>query len=134
MNGNSFIDSNVCVYIFDNDIRKKEIAVNLLLSSNAVISTQVVMETANVAGKKLKLKLPEIKEAVNFIYSLCTVQLIDKLQIEKALSIHNDHKYSLYDSLIVASALYSGCNILYSEDMQHNREFENSLMIINPFI
>jgi predicted nucleic acid-binding protein len=62
MSDKSFIDSNVCIYIFDNDRRKKEIAVNLLLSANTIVSTQVIMETADVAGKKLRLQPKEIKK------------------------------------------------------------------------
>jgi predicted nucleic acid-binding protein len=37
------------------------------------------------------------------------------------------------DLLIVATAIESGCSILYSEDMQHNQNIENKLVIINPF-
>ncbi|AOC54321.1 MAG: hypothetical protein IM503_05940 [Microcystis sp. M069S2] len=38
-----------------------------------------------------------------------------------------------FDSLILASALEAGCQILYSEDLQHGQRIENQLMIINPF-
>jgi predicted nucleic acid-binding protein len=35
--------------------------------------------------------------------------------------------------LIVASAIEAGCNVLYSEDMQHGRTF-GRLAIANPFL
>lgn len=41
-------------------------------------------------------------------------------------------QYRYYDSLIVASALVAGANILYSEDLQEDRIIGN-LKIVNPF-
>ncbi len=38
-----------------------------------------------------------------------------------------------FDSLILASALEAGCQILYSEDLQDGQRIENQLMIVNPF-
>ncbi|SFO87434.1 PIN domain-containing protein [Hydrogenimonas thermophila] len=52
----------------------------------------------------------------------------------KAIDIKEKYKLQYYDSLILATALENGCNILYSEDMQHNQIIENQLKIINPFI
>jgi predicted nucleic acid-binding protein len=40
---------------------------------------------------------------------------------------------SYWDSLIISSALESGCKILYTEDMHHNQIIEGKLKIINPF-
>jgi predicted nucleic acid-binding protein len=42
-------------------------------------------------------------------------------------------RWSCQDSLILATALENGCDIVYSEDMQHNHILENRLTIINPF-
>ena len=38
-----------------------------------------------------------------------------------------------FDSLILASALEAGCQILHSEDLHDGQRIENQLMIINPF-
>jgi predicted nucleic acid-binding protein len=43
------------------------------------------------------------------------------------------NKLILYDSMIVSSALESGCTVLYSEDMQHGQEIDTQLVISNPF-
>ena len=40
--------------------------------------------------------------------------------------------FSIYDGLIVASALEAGCGVLYTEDMQHGQKIEE-LVINNPF-
>jgi predicted nucleic acid-binding protein len=40
---------------------------------------------------------------------------------------------AFYDALIVAAATEAGCDILYSEDMQHGRAIAD-LTIRNPFV
>jgi len=35
---------------------------------------------------------------------------------------------------MIASALESGCDILYSEDMQHKQVIDKQLQIITPFL
>jgi predicted nucleic acid-binding protein len=62
-----------------------------------------------------------------------TIEPLDFHIIEKGWSIFNRYHFSYWDSLIVASALESGCSILYSEDLQDGQVIENSLKIVNPF-
>ena len=53
---------------------------------------------------------------------------------ELGLDIAERFGFSLYDSMIVSSALQFGCTILYSEDMQHGQEIDGQLVITNPFL
>jgi len=39
----------------------------------------------------------------------------------------------VYDAMIVAAALLSGCDKLYTEDMQDRLLVEGRLRIVNPF-
>ena len=50
-----------------------------------------------------------------------------------AIDLHQLHKLKFWDSLIVRTALASGCSVLYTEDMQHGRRFDG-LQIVNPFV
>jgi predicted nucleic acid-binding protein len=52
----------------------------------------------------------------------------------KAQYLGEKYQFQLFDSIIVASAIESGCQMLFSEDMQHNLLVEKSLKIINPFV
>jgi predicted nucleic acid-binding protein len=98
-----------------------------------IISTQVLSEFTNVCYKKnllesgISLYIKQLSENFN-------VCLIYKATILKAIQIKETYNYSYYDSLIIASALQANCQILYTEDMQHNQLIENSLTIINPFV
>lgn len=49
-----------------------------------------------------------------------------------ARTLQVQSQYRFYESLIVASALQCGANILYSEDLQAGRRF-GDLEIRNPF-
>jgi predicted nucleic acid-binding protein len=133
-----FLDTNILVYSFSPDIEKEKISKGLvetaLKSKKGAISYQVVQEFINVSTKKFTVPFTfsDIKLYTNFILlPLCTVHSSFVL-FDKALDIKNEFKYSFYDSLIIASALESGCKILYSEDLQ-NRQRIGSLEIINPF-
>ena len=134
MNDKFFLDSNICIYAFDINSKKKEKALDLIVSNQATISTQVLMETANVALKKLKFKQEEIKLSVEYITTFCLLHIIELSTIKLAFQINRKYQYSLYDALIIASALESDCSILYSEDMQNGHFVDKRLNIINPFL
>jgi predicted nucleic acid-binding protein len=54
--------------------------------------------------------------------------------LQRAKGLIDRYDFQLFDSIIVASALEAGCDILYSEDLQHGLTVEKQLKIINPFI
>lgn len=53
--------------------------------------------------------------------------------IESAWEIKNHYHFSIWDALVISSALEGECSILYSEDMQHEQIIEHSLTVLNPF-
>ena len=110
---------------------KKNIAKKLLLNS-PTISIQVCNEISNILLKKYDFSEIEVKEILQQILKNVNLYKIEQETIFKALDIKNRYHFSYYDSLIISSAIKSNCNILYSEDMQHNQQIEN-LKIINPF-
>jgi len=61
MSDKFFLDSNICVYAFGTDGKKKEKALDLIIGNQSTISTQVLMETANVAVKKLNFSQEKIQ-------------------------------------------------------------------------
>ncbi|WP_242678841.1 hypothetical protein [Rhodobacter calidifons] len=52
---------------------------------------------------------------------------------EVGLPLAERYSPSIYDAMIVASALVSGCPTLWSEDMQDALLAEAQLRIVNPF-
>ena len=53
---------------------------------------------------------------------------------DRGLQIAEHYGFSIYDAMIVATALLADCTILYSEDLQDGQVIDGQLMIRNPFI
>jgi predicted nucleic acid-binding protein len=140
MNDNFFLDTNIIVYSFDQmSARKAEVADGLirqgLLTRKGAISYQVVQEFFNVARRRSP-GLMRIEEAEHFLSTvlgpLCIVHSSPAL-FHRALQLVDRFQLQWYDGLIVAGALEAKCGILYSEDFQNGRKF-NDLEIRNPFL
>jgi hypothetical protein len=50
----------------------------------------------------------------------------------RGLAVFERYRFSLYDSMLVATALISGAKILYSEDLQHGQNIDNQLRVTDP--
>ena len=129
-----FIDTNVLIYGYSEDEPdKQQRAIDCVRSGEAWISTQVLNETINVLKRKFSLSYSQIRDAVQEISKGFPIILVSVNTIEMALNLAERYQYSYFDSLILASALEAGCQILYSEDLQDGQQIENQLTIVNPF-
>ncbi len=127
-----FFDTNVLLYILSADVSKSGRAEEEL-SAGGVISVQVLNEFASVASRKLKMSLAEIREVLNTIRAVCKVVPINEETHDKGLEIAEKYGLSVYDAMIVASALLTGCSTVLSEDMQDGQVLNGLLRIRNPF-
>ena len=128
-----FIDSNIHLYLFAKDQKKKDF-VSTLKNQNHCISTQVVNENVNVCLKKLHLSKEEAFAHGEYLFDNFLSSQIAKTTIQRAFYLNNKYHYSYWDSLILSAAIDNNCSLLYSEDMQHNHVIERTLTIINPFL
>ena len=130
-----FLDSNICVYLFDKkEPDKQQKAVNLLRKLSPCISSQVLIESFLACRKKLKLPEEVCISNVLYLKGVCLLKNITGITVELAIEIKKKYKYSLLDSIIIATALLNNCSILYSEDMQHKQVIDKKLTIVNPFL
>jgi predicted nucleic acid-binding protein len=128
----SFFDTNILVYAFL-DLAKREQALNLI-ASGGMISAQVLNEFTNVARRKRRRAWSEIETAIAVIrFQFPDIVPLTADTHAAALGLARDHGFAFYDALIVAAAIEAGCDILYSEDMQHGRAI-GELTISNPFV
>ena len=129
-----FCDSNILLYaIGKQDLSKKDIASKIILDKNCTISVQVINEVSNIMLKRLNFSNYEIEKFIISCYKRYDIVLFDEELLIQACKIREKYNITLYDSLIISSALISSCSILYSEDMQHKQKIFNKLTIINPF-
>lgn len=133
MAGKIFFDTNVLIYsIAKNDPRSK--FAEELLGKGGIVSVQVLNEFVSVARRKIQMEWDEIQQVLEVFQELCPRPV--PLTVEthaQALRICKRHSYGIYDALIIAAALESGCSILYSEDLRDGQRFEGKLTIRNPF-
>jgi predicted nucleic acid-binding protein len=130
---NHFIDSNIILYLFDFDLQKSMIT-NQIVASKPKINSQVLVEVINVCRRKFGFKKDECLNLCNDLIKTCEIVSIGEKTIESVSQLVEKYDFQIFDGIIVASALESGCDLLYSEDMQHGLLVEGRLRIRNPFL
>jgi predicted nucleic acid-binding protein len=134
---NCFVDTTILVYAKDpKNPAKQRIASDLLRMTvrggTLVLSVQSVNEFYRAAVIRRPL-MP----------ALAARRLIERLQIfvtapndfrvtQQAWVIHDEHRFSWWDCVLLASATLAGCTFFFSGDLQHHRKIGN-LTVVNPF-
>jgi predicted nucleic acid-binding protein len=126
-----FLDSNILLYIIDEDAHRTPIA-ERLAATDFVISVQVLNEFVNVASKKFKLEpaaIFEVLEPIRLVGELIPLTIETH---ERAWEVFCTTNFGIYDSNIVAAADLAGCDALYTEDMNDGQRI-GRVTIRNPF-
>lgn len=135
MTAKAFIDTNIWVYahLQQTNEPKSNQALALLDSLPiSTISTQILHEYYSVM-LKYKINDTIIQDNIEVIICASEITLIDLSVIRLAHEIRLQQQFSYWDSLIIASAIHSGCDTLYTEDVQHKQRIKQ-LIVINPFV
>ena len=128
----AFFDTNILVYAQQTGAKADR--ARALLAGGGKLSVQVLNEFTAVSRRKQGKEWREIGEAISDVLALVDPPLAVTLDLHAAArALAKDHRLSFYDALIVASAIEAGCNVLYSEDMQHGRTI-GALAIANPLL
>ncbi|HSW20048.1 MAG TPA: PIN domain-containing protein [Ramlibacter sp.] len=132
MSARAFADTNVVLYLMSRDAQKAEQA-RAVVAERPIISVQVLNEITNVARRKLALPWNEIDEFLQLVRGLCPVEPLTLQSHDLGRGLCERYQLSVYDAMIVSSALLARCDTLYSEDMQAGLRIEKALTIVNPF-
>ena len=140
MSGRSFLDTNIFIYAYDGrEPLKQSIAADLIrsvsVSAEEAISYQVIQEFFNFALVKSpsRMRPDDAQRILTSVFQpLFTVQASTAL-VSEAIRIQDRYRLSWYDSLIVSAAQQAGCDVLYSEDLQHGQQF-GPVTVQNPFL
>jgi predicted nucleic acid-binding protein len=127
----TFLDTNVLLYLLSGDASKADRA-EQLVAAGGIISVQVLNEFAAVASRKLGMSWSEIRDVLGPIRAVCEVEPMSAAIHDRALEIAERYGFSIYDAMIVASALGARCETLHCEDFQDGQVIEK-LKIRNPF-
>ena len=134
MSDKPFFDTNVLVYVVAQKDDRSDRA-EALLASGGMISVQVLNELAHVSRRKLRMSWKEVDDVLAAIRVLCpSPRPLTSDTHDAGRRIAARYGYSMFDGLIVASALEARCDILYSEDLQDGQAIDGRLTIRNPFL
>lgn len=133
MTGHKFADSNIIVYAVGRVSEYRDRA-REIISAGVTVSSQVINETVYVLTRKQGLILSSAHEIAESLLELTVLVPVDERTIREAIRLAGRYQLSHWDSLIVAAAVLAGCEILYTQDMQHGQVFDEQLKVINPFL
>jgi predicted nucleic acid-binding protein len=132
MPAEAFLDTTVLIYAVAQNDPRCAIA-ERILEKGGTISVQVLNEFVAVCRRKLSMDWQEIGEASAAIRVLCGDPIpITVKTHDSAVRIAQRYGFHIYDALIVAAALETGCATLFSEDMQDGQKI-SQLTVRNPF-
>jgi predicted nucleic acid-binding protein len=135
MNGRAFFDTNIFIYLYaDAERSKQETSRDIVNNAyECITSTQILNEINNVMIKKWHMHYDTVMAVQCDVRRIGKVICATEDIIDKAMDLHFRYGFSYYDSLMLATALDSDCDIIYTEDMSSGQVIDDKLKIINPF-
>lgn len=136
MSVRSFFDTNVLVYADDKAApAKQRKAIDLVAehrrAHSGVVSLQVLQEYFVTVTRKLHVDARIVRRKIELLaeFDVASPEVADILA---AIDLYRLHSLSFWDALIIRAAKQAGCSVLFSEDMQGEREIDG-VRIVNPF-
>lgn len=128
----AFVDTNVAVYVLGR-VSDKKARAKQILDDAPIARSQVINETIGVLMGKQRFAREEAYEVADAVMKLVAVAPVTASTVRYAMTVGLRYGLSHWDSLIVAAALATDCDTLYTEDMQDGQVFEERLTVRNPF-
>lgn len=133
-----FVDTNVLLYSedgahADKHLRARDWLRALWVKRCGRLSNQVLNEFYVNATRKLKPPMPagDARAEVRR-YQRWQPWQNDHTTVESAWALESRYQLNYWDALMTAAALQQGCNLLLTEDLQHDQQIDG-VRIVNPF-
>jgi predicted nucleic acid-binding protein len=133
-----FVDANVLVYAFDTSAGDKKTRAEALLarlwtSQAGCLSVQVLQEFFVIITGKVPRPLSAATAAERIReFSAWLVFSPTAADVLAAIALQQETKLSFWDAMIVTAALESGCETLWSEDLNAGQVIRG-VRVRNPF-
>jgi len=134
-----FVDTNVFVYAYDkgNGIKQKlarELITDLWENCRGCVSIQVLQELYVTMSKKVSIPLsPGTASQIIADLSAWNHHVPDVGDVLEAINIQQRYGISFWDAMIVNSAWKTGCNVIWTEDLNNGQVYGN-VTVYNPFV
>ncbi|MFC7498043.1 PIN domain-containing protein [Enterovirga sp. GCM10030262] len=132
-----FLDTNVLIYAVGNlpeEAAKRERAWRLIDGGDVAVSMQVLQEFYHQATRRSRPNplSPDLARGFVERWRRFSVQETTLKLLDLGFEVQRRHRFSFWDSMIVAAARAQGCDVLWTEDMDDGR-IVDGMRIANPF-
>ena len=127
----AFLDTNVLIYLIDNEAGRAERSTEVL-TAGGVISVQVLNEFVSVSRRKYHLDWEAVEAWLTLFRAALEVEPLTSETQAQATEIARRHRLDIFDATILAAAEQAGCDVLYTEDLQHGSTLAG-VEIRNPY-
>ena len=130
------LDTNILAYAEGvNGVEKRDMALELvrkLPQESAVVPVQVLGELFNVLCRKAGKSRAEAREALlGWSDTFPVVETAPEVMMVAA-DLATDHRFGIWDALILSVSAQAGCRLLLSEDLQDGFTW-GGVTVANPF-
>lgn len=130
------LDTNVLAYAEGvNGAEKRDIILELVRKipqEAAIIPVQVLGELYNVLVRKAARPPVEVRDALLSWRDAFAVAAATQDVMMMAADLATDHRFSIWDAVILSAASQAGCRLLLSEDLQDGFTW-GGVTVVNPF-
>jgi predicted nucleic acid-binding protein len=133
-----FVDTNVLLYAHDRSagekhLRARELVTGLWESGEGCLSIQVLQEFyVNVTRKVAKPLTPEAAAQIIADLSVWQMHRPGVEDVLDAIRLQSRYQISFWDAMIIASALQSGCQTIWSEELNPGQTYDQ-VKVLSPF-
>lgn len=130
-------DTNVLVYatasLSDPKVmRSRELMARAMQATSSILLLQTLAEFSNVALRKRKISIGDVRRIINAWRAVLPVQAADDSDLMLALEAVRAHRLAFWDAMLWASAQRAGVKQLLTEDFQDGFALQG-VTFINPF-
>jgi len=130
-------DTNVLVYatasISDAKVmRARDVIARAMRSSASVLLLQTLAEFSNVAIRKARIPVKDIRRTIDAWCAVLPIRAADESDLLAALEAVRAHRLAFWDAMLWASARRAGVRHLLTEDLQDGFALQG-VTFINPF-
>jgi predicted nucleic acid-binding protein len=130
-------DTNVLVYATGSieDVRAgraRELIARAMRAASSVLLLQTLAEFSNVAIRKAKIPVEDVRRIIEAWCAVLPVQAADDSDLIVALETVREHRLAFWDAMLWASAQRAGVRHLLTEDFQDGFALRG-VTFVNPF-
>jgi predicted nucleic acid-binding protein len=130
-------DTNVLVYattsISDVKVRRaRDLVARAMRAASSVLLLQTLAEFSNVALRKARIPVEDIRRIINAWRAVLPVQAAEDSDLLAALEAVRAHRLAFWDAMLWACAQRVGVRHLLTEDLQDGFVLQG-VTFVNPF-